>query len=108
MFAVIYRAVVKPTHEQQYQQLWQQVAQYFIKERGALGSCLHKTHEGLWLAYSRWPDRQTRDASWPEGEAISSALPRDIAKAILALKVCLVDQLPEITMDVVDDLLVTH
>lgn len=58
MFAVIYRGYVKPNKEKEYRQLWHQIATYFVEKRGALGSCLHKTKEGLWLAYSRWPDKK--------------------------------------------------
>lgn len=63
MFAVIYRAYMKPGLEMEYQQAWRKVATYFVEHRGALGSCLHQAEDGMWLAYSRWPDQATRDAS---------------------------------------------
>lgn len=50
MFAVIYRFKLKPDQEERYQQYWRIVAQYFIEQRGALGSCLHKGNDGLWVA----------------------------------------------------------
>jgi hypothetical protein len=107
MFAVIYRGFVKPEHEEEYQQHWHNIATYFVKSRGALGSCLHKASDGMWLAYSRWPDKATRDASWPGEEAPSSELPDSIRQAIFGLKNCRDEEreLPEITMEVVDDLL---
>jgi hypothetical protein len=43
MFAVIYRAFIKPGLELEYQEAWRQVASHFAKSRGAIGSCLHKT-----------------------------------------------------------------
>ena len=61
----------------------------------------------MWLVYSRWPDKATRDASWSGENAPSDLLPNNIRQAILDLKNC-IDQerkLPEICMDVVDDLL---
>jgi hypothetical protein len=58
MFAVIYSAKVPIEREREYQQAWHRVAQYFIAECGALGSCLHKGEDGLWYAYSRWPDKK--------------------------------------------------
>ena len=67
MFAVIYRAYLKVGTESEYQHLWNLVVHYFVKHCGALGSCLHQTEEGFWLAYSRWPDKATRDAAWPQG-----------------------------------------
>ncbi len=106
-FAVIYQAFIKPGLEMEYQKAWHQVASYFVQYRGAIGSCLHKTSEGMWLAYSRWPDKVTRDASWPGDNAPSEMLPSEIKKAVITIQEC-IDQthkLPEITMEVVNDLL---
>lgn len=107
VFAVIYRAYLIPGRDLEYQQAWKVVAQYFIEEKGAIGSCLHRTSDGMWVAYSRWPDKKTRDAAWPGDHAPSSELPLKIREAILTIKNCL-DQdrnLPDICMEVVDDLL---
>lgn len=109
MFAVIYQGYVKPGKEPEYQEAWNTVARYFIEQRGAIGSCLHHTAEGFWLAYSRWPDKKTRDASWPGVDAPSTELPLEIRKAILTIKDCM-DQnrkLPDICMEVVSDLLLS-
>lgn len=108
MFAVIYRAYLKAGTELEYQHFWNLVANYFIKHCGALGSCLHQTEEGFWLAYSRWPDKATRDAAWPGEEAPSAVLSDEIKKAILGIKSC-IDQeraFPEICMEIKNDLLV--
>ncbi len=75
MFAVIYRAYIKTGMEEEYQKYWHKIATYFIENCGALGSCLHKTEEGYWLAYSRWPDKATRDAAWPSDAAPSNQSP---------------------------------
>lgn len=109
MFAVIYQGYIKPGRESEYREAWNAVAHYFVKQRGAIGSCLHRTPDGLWLAYSRWPDKKTRDASWPGENAPSTELPLEIRKAILMIKDCLDQErkLPEICMEVIDDLLVT-
>lgn len=109
-FAVIYRIYLKPNRETEYQKAWQSVAQYFVKYRGAIGSCLHCSSEGMWIAYSRWPDQKTRDASWPGENAPSEELPQEIREAVLTMKDC-VDQdrkLPEIRMEVVNDLLLKN
>jgi hypothetical protein len=107
MFAVIYRGYIKPNHETKYQDSWQKIATYFVEQRGALGSCLHKTEEGMWVAYSRWPNKKTRDAAWPGENAPAAELPDDIKQAIIELRSCLDQerQLPEICMHVVNDLL---
>lgn len=104
VFAVIYQGTVKAGREAEYQQAWREVATYFMKHRGSLGSALHRTESGLWLAYSRWPNKATRDASWPKDNAPSTELPDEIRQAVLCIKECLESQLPEIAMEVVDDL----
>ena len=83
------------------------MARYFVEQRGAIGSCLHRTSDRLWLAYSRWPDKKTRDASWPGENAPSTELPPEIRKAVLTIKDCMDEErrLPDICMEVVDDLL---
>jgi hypothetical protein len=107
MLAVIYRTWVLQDKEDEYQKLWHVIANYFVKKRGAIGSCLHKTDEGYWLAYSRWPDKVTRDASWPGENAPSPELPDEIRQAIIDIKAC-IDQdrkFSEICMDIKSDLL---
>lgn len=107
MFAIIYQAYVDENLEPKFQQLWHQIATYFTQYRGALGSCLHKTENGTWLAYSRWPDKETRDASWPSENDPASDLPEAIKTAIIELKNCIDTdvKIPDIHMEVIDDLL---
>lgn len=109
MFAVIYQGYLKPGRENEYKEAWGQVARYFIECRGAIGSCLHKSSEGLWVAYSRWPDKKTRDNSWPGEKAPSEELPLEIRSAVLTIKDCLDSdrKIPEIGMEVIDDLLLS-
>jgi hypothetical protein len=104
-----YRAFIKSGRESEYREAWHVVARYFVERRGAIGSCLHRTSEGMWVAYSRWPDKETRDASWPGDGAPSSALPAPIREAILVIKDCLdpEQKLPDICMEVIDDRLLT-
>jgi len=109
MFAVIYRAYICKGAEEEYQRLWNQVARHFIDHRGALGSCLHKADDGAWVAYSRWPDKVTRDASWlPEGSELAGTLNSEIRDVIISLKKCIDKNQPfqEICMEVLDDLLI--
>lgn len=103
MFAVIYKCSIYPEHEAEYRQAWRCIANYFVTHCGALGSCLHKTEQGEWIAYSRWPDQKTRDAAWITG----TELPADIKTAIKTLKDCMIQPHEEICMTVVDDLLQT-
>lgn len=86
-FAVIYRSYILPNKEKEYIALWKTIANYFVENRGALGSTLHKAEEGYWVAYSRWPDKKTRDASWLN-DGIKEDLPKIIQEAIASLKAC--------------------
>jgi hypothetical protein len=107
MFAVIYRAYIKPGLESQYQEYWKKVASYFVSHRGALGSTLHKGEDGLWIAYSRWPDKATRDAAWPaEGEKVNPEIPSEMQEAIKGIKQCLdmERKLPDICMEIVESI----
>lgn len=104
-FAVIYHGYIKPGRESDYENAWSLVAQYFVEHRGAIGSCLHRTAEGLWVAYSRWPDEKTRDASWSGDDASSKGLPSDVYNAVLTIKDCIEQKLPDICMEVVNDIL---
>jgi len=109
-FAVIYQGYLKPNRESEYQILWNKIARYFMEHRGAIGSCLHRTSDDLWLAYSRWPSKAVRDASWSDEATASKELPEEIRNAISALKDC-IDQerkISEVSMEVIDDLLLTQ
>jgi hypothetical protein len=107
MFAVIYQFYLKPGREAAYQAAWHTIATYFKTHRGAIGSCLHFADDGRWVAYSRWPDKKTRDASWPGENDPSFELPSEIQSAISTMKDC-TDQerkIPEICLEVTQDLL---
>lgn len=78
MFAVIYKFKLKAQQEDLYQYHWHKIANFFIEHRGAISSCLHKGDVGLWVAYSRWPDKEARDASWPGEEASNDELQETI------------------------------
>lgn len=108
MFAVIYRFYLQPHQEKSYQTCYDKLSDYFIRERGAIGSCLHKANDGLWVAYSRWPDKVTRDASWPGDDAPSDVLPDEIREVIKTMQAfgeenSHLEKFDEICMDVVAD-----
>lgn len=107
MIAVIYRFRLKPGKEKEYQDNWHKLVNYFVNHRGAIGSCLHKTADGLWVAYSRWPDEKTRKAAWPDTTNIKNPanLPPEINNARLAMKKCVKKKYPEICMEIVKNLL---
>lgn len=100
-FAVLYQGYLKQGRELEYQHAWHKIAAYFVEKRGAFGSSLHRTHEGLWIAYSRWPDKATRNAAWPEDGTTCNDLPDEIRQAVIMLKDCIERQLPEICMEII-------
>lgn len=106
-FAVIYQCYMKPGRETEFREAWNVVAKYFVERRGAIGSCLHRSPDGMWVAYSRWPNKKTRDASWPGDNAPSSELPAKVCQAVLTIKECMDTErkIPDICMEVIDDFL---
>ena len=108
MFAVIYRFYLQPHQEEQYRKCWDKLTDYFVEERSAIGSCLHKSDDGLWVAYSRWPDKATRDASWPGDDAPSDVLPNEIKDIIKTMQKFKeenkqLEKFDEICMEVLND-----
>lgn len=111
MFAVIYRFKLKPNQESIYKECWNNIVNYFIAHRGAKGSCLHKGIDGLWVAYSRWPDKAIRDASWPGDGKPGEELPNEVKKAILKMQDIKeenqdLEQYEEICLEIVEDRLI--
>ncbi|WP_055640271.1 antibiotic biosynthesis monooxygenase [Streptomyces venezuelae] len=94
MFAMVYRWRVSPGKEQLLIDGWHRVTMAIHQECGSYGSRLHKADDGTWVAYARWPDRETRERAGtpdPEGEAM-------MREAIL-------EYFPETRLTIVDDLL---
>ena len=104
MFAVIYRGFVYPHCDEEYRQLWKTIADYFITHCGAIGSTLHQTASGEYIAYSRWPNRETRDRFW--GNEVTHMFSADIQETIAKLKSCLDRTKPydEIAMEIIESL----
>ena len=70
-FAVIYRWRLHPGMECQFQQAWERATPLLMRQRGALGSRLHKAEDGTWFAYAQWPDRK----AWEQSRALPSVDP---------------------------------
>ena len=108
MLAVIYRFKLKPHQEQEYRALWNALVSYFKEECGATGSVLHKDKDNLYVAYSRWPDKKTRDAAWPGKNNPNKKLPPKIQETIIQMQKIAkenedLEQFEEICLDVLDD-----
>lgn len=77
-----------------------------------MGSCLHKGNDNLGVAYSRWPDKATRDAAWPGDNAPNEELPKDIRDTIQKMQAIKeenkdLENYDEICLNVVEDLLLS-
>lgn len=72
-FAVVYRWKIRPGHEAEFQQGWATITRRLREERGALGSRLHRSEDGTWVAYAQWPDKATWEASQQQGWADEEA-----------------------------------
>lgn len=103
MFAVIYKGAIPPQDEARYRALWSMVAAFFIEHRGAMGSRLHKTADGMLLAYSCWPNQKARDDSWPKDGEPNASFPEDIKLAIKEMKSLALEPFEEIPMQVLED-----
>lgn len=67
MFCVIYRFPANPEKESQFREGWKNLTQILKRDNGALGSRLHRNHDGSWIAYAQWPDEKT----WAEANNTS-------------------------------------
>ena len=59
MYIVMFEFVVKPGREAEFLAAWPKVTQGIYLFKGSLGSRLHKSEAGQWIAYAQWPDRDT-------------------------------------------------
>lgn len=58
MYAVIYRFKVIQGKEVAFENLWRAVTKAFMTHAEGLGSRLHKTEAGVYIAYAQWPDKK--------------------------------------------------
>jgi hypothetical protein len=96
-FAVIYRWRLVPGKESQFVDAWSRVTNCYVRNRGALGSRLHRGPEGIWYAYAQWPDVATRERAFAEGD-------EPAARALM--EEAIAERFPAIALEPVADYLV--
>lgn len=73
MFTPIYHFEVKSGQEKAFEEAWRRVTELLMKHEGALGSRLHRSTDGSYVAYAQWPNRLHWENSGanlpPEAEA---------------------------------------
>lgn len=54
--------------EQEFILAWTQCTQIIYESFGSLGSRLHRSSDGKFIAYAQWPNREIyeRSSEWPE------------------------------------------
>ena len=96
-FIVIYRFRVRPGREGSFRTGWSRLTEAIRRHRGGLGSRLHRSDDGLWVAYAQWPDRKT----WERAQGMEPAN----AEAALLMTESIEKRLPPILLDPMIDLL---
>ena len=59
MFAVLYRWRVDAENAAEFVHQWELATAAIREQCGSFGSRLHRTEDGEWVAYARWPDSET-------------------------------------------------
>jgi quinol monooxygenase YgiN len=97
-FAVIYRWRLHPGQEAAFTEAWAEITHAIRDQCGGLGSRLHRTDDGVWLAYAQWPSR----AMWDQASLNDPAL----QEARRQMRRAIAEELPDIPLQPVADLLV--
>lgn len=58
MFNVIYRWRVKESCEESFRDAWRRATEAIHQKYYSLGSRLHKSDDGRWIAYAQWRSRE--------------------------------------------------
>ncbi|BDW93729.1 antibiotic biosynthesis monooxygenase [Muricauda ruestringensis] len=99
MYAVIYRFKVIQGKEVAFENLWRAVTKAFMAHAEGLGSRLHKTEAGVYIAYAQWPSKN----HW---KSAKEKLPESDLEIIQNMNDCCETATVLHQMEVMDDLLV--
>ncbi|MCK2183798.1 antibiotic biosynthesis monooxygenase family protein [Halomonas getboli] len=99
-FYVLYRFKVVPGKEEAFKDGWCRMTEAIREQRGGLGSRLHYSEDGWWVAYAKWPSRQAWEASRrlaesPDSEAaalMAQSLQERLPPIPLAPEIDLIDR----------------
>ena len=59
VFCVIYHWSVSAENEEEFVRNWKRGTSETYIQRGSLGSSLHRLSDGSYLAYARWPNKES-------------------------------------------------
>lgn len=97
-FCVIYKFKVRPGMEESFIKGWSHLTEAIRETRGGMGSRLHKSDNGWWVAYAQWPDRQTWESAQTAYESPDTEASNLMTEAIE-------DRVPPILLEPIIDLL---
>ncbi|MBL8152186.1 MAG: hypothetical protein JNN15_19865 [Blastocatellia bacterium] len=60
MYVVVYTWRLEEGKEELFRQGWRHITETIYKQCKSFGARLHKTDEGIWIAYTLWPDRESQ------------------------------------------------
>lgn len=98
-FAVLYRWRLRPGAEASFVAAWARVSERLRKERGSLGSRLHRGADGWWYSYAQWPSANARDEAFARGSVDP--------EATATMTAAIAERLPEVVLETVSDFLVS-
>lgn len=98
MFIALYRWKLKSGKEDQFREAWSQVTIAIREKSGSLGSRLHRSEDGTWVAYAQWPNKEAWQVDHPLGDAVDAARQR--------MRDAVEESLPTLSLTVSDDYLI--
>ena len=96
-FTVLYRWRLHPGTEESFIRAWSRVSE-LLRERGSLGSRLHRGPEEVWYSFAQWPSEAAR--------AQAFSLPSADPGALKAMHAAIAESLPEIVLESMADFMV--
>ena len=90
-FVVLYRWRLRPEAQDSFVQAWSRVST-LLKERGSLGSRLHRGSDGIWYSYAQWPSAESRAKAFAAGPADVEASSR--------MRAAILEEFPEVILDI--------
>jgi quinol monooxygenase YgiN len=100
MFIALYRWKLKPGKEDQFREAWSEVTLAIRETCGSLGSRLHRSEDGTWVAYAQWPSKELWERERPLDDGAAAARQR--------MRDAVEESLPSLYLTVSDDYLVPN